>query len=340
MNRSLALLLAFAAALAAQAQTPDPVFIGGRPVASYLSVPPTTEANRLPINPETGTFVGEVADDLYVVTDGVWQSAFLVTDAGVVVFDAPVSYGTKLPDLIASQTSEPVTHLVYSHAHKDHIAGAPAIIGRWPDVEIVAHEVVAAYLLDVSDPNRPLPTHTFGGSLTLDVGGERIDLDEVGPYHSAEADLFISFPRQRVLYAIDTVTPGWVTFQGLDLTLNTHNYLRVGEELMARDWDLLISGHLTQLGTREQVAESIAYTEDVLAVATNVFTSTDMMATMGEAASQAGWNNPFLLFRHYQDTMNAACADRLVERWGDRLAGVDVYAPSHCDRMLVYLRVD
>jgi hypothetical protein len=143
-----------------------------------------------------------------------------------------------------------------------------------------------------------------------------------------------------VIYAIDSVTPGWVTFQGLDLTLNVHNYLALADKLMAREWDVLVGGHLTQLGTRDQVRASIAYTDDVLAVATEVFESTDMMATMGRAAAEAGWNNPFLLFRYYQDSMVEACAERLIERWGNRLAGVDVYAPSHCDTVLVYLRVD
>ena len=38
--------------------------------------------------------------------------------------------------------------------------------------------------------------------------------------------------------------------------------------------------------------------------------------------------------------MVEACAESLIERWGGVLAGVDVYAASHCDRLLVYLRVD
>ena len=65
-----------------------------------------------------------------------------------------------------------------------------------------------------------------------------------------------------------------------------------------------------------------------------------MMATLGEAAEAAGWSNPFLLFRHYLDSMAETCAERPVERWGGVLAGVDVWAVSHCDRLLAYVRVD
>lgn len=79
-------------------------------------------------------------------------------------------------------------------------------------MEIVAHEEVAAYLVGMADPSRPVPTQTFGGSMTLDVGGERIELDAVGPYHSAEADPFITPPRAGQPGAFNTslrAIPDW-----------------------------------------------------------------------------------------------------------------------------------
>lgn len=314
--------------------------VGGAQVSNYLAVPASVDSARLPVDPAVGYWVDEIADQFYIVTDGVWQSGFLVTQDGVVLLDAPASFGSRLPEIVRSITDRPITHLVYNHAHKDHIGAAGTLTGSFPSLTIVAHERVGAYLLDVADPSRPLPNETFRGSRTLNMGGQLIELDEVGPYHSVEADVFISLPRQGVLYAIDSYTPGWVTFQGLDLTMNIHNYLALGEEVMSRDWEIFVGGHLTQLGTRDQIQASIDYTEDALNIATDVFRSTDLMATMGEAAEAAGWSNPFLLFRYYLDTMAEACAERLVERWGGVPAGVDVWAASHCDRLLAYLRVD
>ncbi|MDH4043415.1 MAG: MBL fold metallo-hydrolase [Gemmatimonadota bacterium] len=314
--------------------------VGGVPVSKYLAVPASVGAARLPVDPALGYGVSEVADQFYIVTDGIWQSGFLVTQNGVVLLDAPGSFGATLPDIVRSITDRPITHLIYSHAHKDHIGAAGALTAVLPNLTIIAHERVGAYLLDMADPNRPVPNETFRGSRTLKVGGALIELDEVGPYHSVEADMFITLPRQGVLYAIDSYTPGWVTFQGLDLTMNIHNYLALGDEVMSRDWEIFVGGHLTQLGTRDQIQASIDYTDDALAVATDVIRSTDMMATMGQAAEAGGWSNPFLLFRYYLDSMAEACAARLVQRWGGVLAGVDVWAASHCDRLLAYLRVD
>lgn len=340
MKRFLIFAALAALVIPATASAQTELTVGGMGISTYLPVPASTEEARIPIDPDKGYWVGEVADRFYVATDGVWQSGFLVTRDGVVLFDAPASYGARLPEIVSSATDVPITHLVYSHAHKDHIAGAGAVAAARPNLRIIAHERVAAYLLDVDDPNRPVPADLFRGSETLDIGGERIEIDEVGPYHSTEADVFITLRRQSVLYAIDAFTPGWVTFQGLDLTVNTHNYIALGDEVMSRDWEIFVGGHLTQLGTRDQVQTSIDYTDDVVRVATEVFSATDMMSTMAIAAESAGWSNPFLLFRHYQDTMVKACAETLIDRWGEVLAGVDVYAASHCDRLLVYLRVD
>ncbi len=53
---------------------------------------PATVARMPQINPETGVYVEEVKSNLFYVTDGVYQSAFLKTGDGVIVFDAPPSF--------------------------------------------------------------------------------------------------------------------------------------------------------------------------------------------------------------------------------------------------------
>jgi glyoxylase-like metal-dependent hydrolase (beta-lactamase superfamily II) len=54
-------------------------------------------------------------------------------------------------------TDDPVTALVYSHIHKDHIAGAGPILT--PDTAIYAEAGAAGYLKAKQDPARPLPRH-------------------------------------------------------------------------------------------------------------------------------------------------------------------------------------
>jgi len=48
------------------------------------------------------------------MSDNAWQSAFLVTNDGVTVFDAPASFGNNIPSAIAKVTDEPIKILIYT----------------------------------------------------------------------------------------------------------------------------------------------------------------------------------------------------------------------------------
>src|SRR5215467_1723349 len=119
---------------------------------------------------EEGYYVGRVERNLYYVTDGVYQAAFLTTGDGVVLFDAPPSIGGNLRravDEITAANGVPntVTHLVYSHHHADH-GGAAFLFGG--DVTRIGHEETRRLLLRDGDAagaggdlRRPL--HPGGG---------------------------------------------------------------------------------------------------------------------------------------------------------------------------------
>src|SRR3989442_14865903 len=67
---------------------------------------------------EQGYYVGRVERNLYWVSDGVYQAAFLTTPDGVVLFDAPPTIGHNIQravDEIASANgvSNKVNYLIY-----------------------------------------------------------------------------------------------------------------------------------------------------------------------------------------------------------------------------------
>src|SRR3954465_57772 len=78
---------------------------------------------------DQGYYVGRVERNLYWVTDGVYQAAFLTTPDGVVMLDAPPTIGHNLQRAVdeiaaANGVTNRVTHLIYSHHHADHAGGA------------------------------------------------------------------------------------------------------------------------------------------------------------------------------------------------------------------------
>src|SRR5256885_16355266 len=83
---------------------------------------------------DQGYYAGRVERNLYWVTDGVYQSAFLTTADGVVLFDAPPTIGGNLRRAVdeiaaANGVTNRVTHLVYSHHHADHGSAASLFAG-------------------------------------------------------------------------------------------------------------------------------------------------------------------------------------------------------------------
>ena len=126
----LALALIFSSNIAAQSpqQTSIQLPSEDSPEAlqQYVPVLPSVKAQYWQIDPKLGYAVQSVGGGVYVVSDNGWQSAFLVTDEGVIVFDAPASFGKSLLSAIAKVTDKPIKMLVYSHVHKDHIGGSVA----------------------------------------------------------------------------------------------------------------------------------------------------------------------------------------------------------------------
>ena len=182
--------------------------------------------DRVPaINTEWGLHVSEIEPGLFFVTDLIYQSAFLVTDAGVVVFDAPPSFGEGLRAAIeATAPDVPITHLIMSHGHSDHNAGG-FNFADVPDLTVVAAREVAETLAAQPLPGVLTPTRTFDEALDLLIGGVPISL-RTAHFHAEDTDVIIHLPEQAFLMAIDTITPGEAPFMNFGATVRRERLLR------------------------------------------------------------------------------------------------------------------
>jgi glyoxylase-like metal-dependent hydrolase (beta-lactamase superfamily II) len=309
------------------------------PLPDFKPVPAAIKARILPVDPKKGYLVKELKPNVYLITDGGYQSLFVTTGRGVIVLDAPPSYGSKIVPAVAEVTREPIIELIYSHSHLDHISGAPEILKQVPGIKILAEEGVAEFLREKHDPRRPVPTESFRGQYTLRLGSAVIEMKH-GHWHSNEGDLYIYLPASKVLMAIDTLPPGYAQFMDIDLTSDFHDYLGMFDKVLAYDFDVLVGGHLGFPGTRHDVEVARDYTLDVYRTVKRIHDGTDQMKVITQAAARYGWDNKMALFRSLLDPMMDECAREIVSRWSDKLASVDVYARSHCHTALIYARWD
>jgi glyoxylase-like metal-dependent hydrolase (beta-lactamase superfamily II) len=250
---------------------------------------------------EQGYHVGRVERNLFWVTDGVYNSAFLATRDGVVLFDAPPSIGGNLQRAVdeiaaAEGVSNTVTHFVYSHHHYDH-GGAASL---FENVVRIGHEETRRLLTRDGDPSRPLPDVTFADSYTIEVGGELVQLAWHGSNHSPD-NIYIHFPGHDTLMLIDIVNAGWVPIYNTNLTEDVPGYMQAPDQALSYEWSHLISGHLGRLATREDVALHQQYIADIEAGAK------EALATV----------NPVPAFMHYGENAWAgvkAYLDEVTER--------------------------
>jgi glyoxylase-like metal-dependent hydrolase (beta-lactamase superfamily II) len=81
------------------------------------------------------------------------NSVFVATQQGVVVFDAGGSpaMGEAIVAKVRSVTNEPITHVVLSHWHGDHMRGLQAIQAAFPHAAILAHPFSRDFIVSTQD---------------------------------------------------------------------------------------------------------------------------------------------------------------------------------------------
>ena len=298
---------------------------------------PVPEAAFGPALNEQGYFVGRVERNLFWVTDGVYQAAFLATRDGVVLFDAPPTIGHNLRravDEIAANegVGSAVTHLVYSHHHADH-AGAGDLFG---DVVRIGHAETRRLLLRDDDPTRPAPEVTFDDTYTLEVGGERVELSYHGPNHSPD-NIYIHFPDHDALMLVDIVNPGWVPIYNLNLSEDVPGYIGAAERALTYPWKHFIGGHLGRLGTRDDIVVHQQYIADIDESAHTALASVDPTPYFQKYGA-----NVWAGVAGYLDAVTALAAEPVIAKYTGVLAAADVpaFTTSTTFSILQSIRLD
>jgi len=224
------------------------------------------------------------------------NAGFVVTDEGVVVFDAlgTPSLGRALLQKIRDVTDKPVKFVVVSHYHADHIYGLQAFRDE-TDAVILAQakalDYTAAGNLDdeAAEPRLAqrrealapwvnaetrivLPGLVFRVAAELRIGAHQIQLIYAGPAHSMSDVMMFVLP-ERVLFAGDIVQNGRIPFMA-SAAVNTRNWLAGLEEVARLEPRFIIPGHGNPATS---ATEAIAFTDGYIRF---------VRRAMGEAVAQ------------------------------------------------------
>jgi glyoxylase-like metal-dependent hydrolase (beta-lactamase superfamily II) len=308
-------------------------------VSATIQLP---EATKGPPIPAKGYLVQQIRDGLYWLTDGGYQTMFMVTDKGVVAVDAPPTIGNNYLKAIAEVTTKPVTYVIYSHAHLDHI-GAAGIFPK--NATFIAQQETAAELQRAKTITKntsmlpPIPTVNFTKDYTLQIGNQTLKLDYYGVNHSP-GNIFIYAPKQKVLMLVDVIFPGWVPYPGLATAKDVAGFIKAHDiALNNYDFDTFIGGHITKLGTRNDVIVQREFVSDLEKAAAQA----NQQVSFGEIAKQiGGGQQPPLIFSLAKraDAVSENCVNKVLPKWENRLGGAQQFMSTHCNTMATSGRID
>ena len=222
--------------------------------------------------------VEKLKDNLFMLRGGGGNTAVFVQANGVTVVDTKnPGWGKPLLVKIREITDKPVTTIVNTHTHGDHVSGN---VDFAENVDVVTHVNTAANMKKMaavtSIPNPPvnvfaqsggrgLAKRTFTDTLTLGSGNDRVDLHYFGRGHT-NGDAWVLFPALRVLHGGDI-------FSGKNVPLLDYNNGGSGVEIpdtlmkaytaAAKTADSIITGHSTVM-TPADLREYSEFNRDFL----------------------------------------------------------------------------
>ncbi len=182
----------------------------------------------------------------------------LLVDAGIAVSQRGITQA------LTSISNDPIRHLVNTHWHFDHTNG-----NNWlheAGAQITAHENTRKRLqvrhrvqgwrfTFPAAPKGALPTTLFKEHLTLDLNGERIELDYYEPAHT-DSDISVHFTNADVIHVADTFWNGVYPFIDNSSGGSIDGSIAAAEANVAKvsDQTIVIPGH-GQVGSKADLIE-------------------------------------------------------------------------------------
>jgi cyclase len=246
----------------------------------------------------------KVKDNLWVLKGdgGGGNVAVFVTTSGVVVVDAKnPGWGQPILDKIKELTPKPVTMLINTHTHGDHVSGNVEFPAT---VDIITQENTKANMekMDIFKQNNGtgLPKRTFKDKMTLSSGADQVDLYYFGAGHT-NGDAIVVFPALRTAHLGDL-------FPSKSLPLvdgnNGGSVLHYPETVNKvfngiKNVDTVINGHNNTTMSWAEVKEFANFTQDFL-----TFGQSALKAGKSPEAAAAEWKVPEK-YQGYSSTVSA-----------------------------------
>jgi len=210
--------------------------------------------------------VEKLKDNLFVLKGGGGNTAVFVTASGVTVVDAKnPGWGAPILAKIKELTPKPVTMLINTHTHGDHVSGNvdfPATV----DVVVQENTKTNMEKMEIfkTNANRGMAKRTFKDKMTIGSGADQIELMYFGRAHT-NGDAWVIFPALRVVHAGDAFASKGVPIIDANNGGSGVDYPETLTKAHGaiKNVDTIITGHSTQM-TMNDLREYADFNRDFL----------------------------------------------------------------------------
>ena len=201
--------------------------------------------------------ISKISGDLFRFRNNFHYSVFLVTSDGIIATD-PINKGAAvwLKRELARRFARPVRYLIYSHDHADHISGGEVFADT---AVVVAHEKAKEAIIGKNRPTA-VPQIVFSDRLTLELGGQIVELIYVGKNHS-DNSIVMRFPAEKALFAVDFIPVRSLPYRDLGDSY-VEEWIESLKRVEALEFQTLIPGH-GSIGSKADVRKFRSYMEDL-----------------------------------------------------------------------------
>ncbi len=204
--------------------------------------------------------IDRISGALYRFQNNFHYSVFLVTGDGIIATDPINADAAKwLNGELRKRFNQPVKYLIYSHDHPDHIAGGEVFADT---AVVVAHDNAKAAIVGEKRP-AAVPNVTFSDKMTIELGGQTVELQYVGRGHSDNL-IVMNFPGQRALFAVDFVSVNRLPYRNLG-DAYFPDWMEGLKVVEGMEFDILVPGH-GPMGKKQDVRNHRAYLDDLYEV--------------------------------------------------------------------------
>ncbi|CAL2088306.1 MBL fold metallo-hydrolase [Tenacibaculum sp. 190524A02b] len=215
--------------------------------------------------------VQKISNNIYSISIFHYNSLVVIGDKGVLVVDPANSYRAQLIQKeINKLTTLPVTHVVLSHEHYDHIGGTEV----FPNAQIYAqNNARSIFKLDVRGITPKRVDNWFETDATIMMGETRVDLHHYGAGDGVASSI-VHLPKENVVYCVDMFVNGAITEGKWLEDSNLLGVRKILNNLTALNPKYVVNGHSEGLDPKHLIKASQFYNDLYDAVAPTMIKAT------------------------------------------------------------------